>query len=939
MATSSDKPRLLRVAYLNPYLARAEEQAFRSLQDAARAANVELVARLPTELCEDDDFDFVISTASDIRKTTSHPLYLSAHLPRSAYVETSEIWSSTCSYDGYLCIADNLIEFFGHLSASRGLPVSQPGFYYNAPQVLDLVAPLEQIVAEGKLSLCYFGTNWEPRATRLFRRLAQRPYMRMYGPSASWSTIEPSSYRGAVPFDGWSVQAEYAAFGVGLVSLAFDHLVDDVVSNRVFEIISVGACAICPDTPWIRENFEDSVFYYGAFEEPDAILAQIDAAMGSIEANPAAATAMAAEARRRFEGRFDAATLLRNAVSFHEKWRIERDRRCTPWDEIIVDVIIRVGGRSVDTVRRAVQSLERQVTGRYRIIFVAHSPINLASILSDRYSRIVAFDIVDAPGANRSVALGAGLDALSADLFAVLDDDDYLLNHHFLGLFSALFTTPSQRRFAYSDVLRWAPGENGGFSLSKEGPAAGDIYALMQRFTSHCFLASRNCLEGLDRSRWDLETAEDILLICALLRTATPSHSPSATAVYVQGEDEASGFLSNPRRRRDELALYTEVAPWRGVIEQRFAPCPPDSLAFIAPRVRAVMQEARDRQSRGGGGALISSCVEISPARIDRRPGALDGRVLYGGRFVDEDVMFIGLPQFLGRIRGLSAGVRPDGSIRVGPASAWTIPLVVDIADYQLPGCTTIALLTFDGATSGLWVGLTQAEGEPIARTQVPPSSKVLAALVRGPSGAPLPRVLLQAGPSGLEGEVSVWRLHVGYLASELADALAWGEPRPPTAELAHRLESRLARFSFGERTVSPVQGVSINVRTARSAFSYPVEDGPFSEGVYRMVSTGRTPWDYFGRVYIPGSSNRHDIRVLLGDVREALRLFLVDERFQETLSPVAEIPAGKQEVEVWLATETGQPAYLVFQCTDAPQEGALTIRSIESFTQTVASP
>jgi hypothetical protein len=97
------------------------------------------------------------------------------------------------------------------------------------------------------------------------------------------------------------------------------HLFDDVISNRLFEIASVGACSICPDTPWIREHFKGSVFYYPAYGSVDAILSAVDAAMTFIRTRPNDAAAMARASKAIFEESFAGDRMLAHAVRYHQQ--------------------------------------------------------------------------------------------------------------------------------------------------------------------------------------------------------------------------------------------------------------------------------------------------------------------------------------------------------------------------------------------------------------------------------------------------------------------------------------------------------------------------------------------------------------------------------------------------------------------------------------------
>ena len=250
-----------RIGYLNPWKNAAESQAYHSMARAAIKAVHSLIHVSTTAEINAANLDFVIATSSTQPKATDVPTFGSIHEPRERFWQSSDYFDNLLSYDGYLTISDRLERFLRSLMAGYGR-AAVIGRYYNTPQQSEFRSALDRIVTLGQLGLCYFGTNWDRRGRPMFRELAQRDYMRIYGPTASWAYLKGRAYKGSPPFDGSSVQLEYAAFGAGLVALSQEHLLDDVISNRIFEIASVGAVAICPDMPWIRKNFGDSVFYY-----------------------------------------------------------------------------------------------------------------------------------------------------------------------------------------------------------------------------------------------------------------------------------------------------------------------------------------------------------------------------------------------------------------------------------------------------------------------------------------------------------------------------------------------------------------------------------------------------------------------------------------------------------------------------------------------------
>ncbi len=100
-----------------------------------------------------------------------------------------------------------------------------------------------------------------------------------------------------------------------------------------------------------------------------------------------------------------------------------------------------------------------------------------------------------------------------------------------------------------------------------------------------------------------------------------------------------------------------------------------------------------------------------------------------------------------------------------------------------------------------------------------------------------------------------------------------------------------------------------------------------------RVLGTGDTPWDYFVQIHVPPAEDpaARWIRVVVGDTPEPFTVFLVDERFERSLSSPTPVTAGKETVEIWLqAPEGGQGVYIVFQCGAAPKDKPMTLRAVE---------
>ena len=139
-----------------------------------------------------------------------------------------------------------------------------------------------------------------------------------------------------------------------------------------------------------------------------------------------------------------------------------RDRRCmvvvensTEQPRPIVEYIIRIGSRAVTTVERALASLAAQTYQAIAIILVQFHPVTGLDAMIDRYrARFSSIrHIVVANNGSRSTAWWAGLNAVSAEFFGMLDDDDTLFPNHVASVMDRFQREPGNG-FVYSGLIK-----------------------------------------------------------------------------------------------------------------------------------------------------------------------------------------------------------------------------------------------------------------------------------------------------------------------------------------------------------------------------------------------------------------------------------------------------------------------------------------------------
>ncbi|CAN5250914.1 hypothetical protein BH09PSE2_BH09PSE2_21030 [soil metagenome] len=427
-----------------------------------------------------------------------------------------------------------------------------------------------------------------------------------------------------------------------------------------------------------------------------------------------------------------------------------------------IDVIMRTGGRNPALLDRAVASVAAQTAGRIRLVLVMHGATDVERVAGFRNGRLADVLPVEAPGANRSRAMAAGLALVSAPHFALLDDDDYWLKDHLAGLLAAATETGPEPVFAYSDILRLLEGAGAPvLDVWREGPAKAPLGRITDRISVHAFLADLRALKPLHPEGWELETAEDALLIASLLAASRPVHVPGATAVYCMGRGDASAYLRHPHRARDELAFAREVAPLLPRILPRFGAEAPDPQAFLSPflaaeaSTRLALRLAESRVPVASYEGEAATPVADDPALVcEPLAGAVeaeDGAVVE--RAAGETRIRLGEPY--------AYAARLDLE---GAAAAFPCRLVLDFALHDAPA--SVLLLT--------------PEGDVLSEATAPPAPAAHELQLELPPEAGA--VVIRAAPGGDGGRITLLSLRLAYPLDSLG-----GEPEAARAALAAR--------------------------------------------------------------------------------------------------------------------------------------------------------
>lgn len=219
-----------------------------------------------------------------------------------------------------------------------------------------------------------------------------------------------------------------------------------------------------------------------------------------------------------------------------------------------VDYVVRVGSRDRRFLQRCFASLAAQTAGTVGLVVVRHAAVDgLDAVLDAVRDRLRRMTVIDIPaGAARSTALWAGIDAVAAPFFGMLDDDDALHPNHVATLLPIL--RDHRTAIAYSGSVRVfeSPHTLGRSSdpatenrdLFGLDPARPDRLAAWRlRIHSSAFIA-RTALRPEIGPDPRLHVIEDAFLIRRLARAGAlvPSWRPTTDFFWRETRDDNTAF-------------------------------------------------------------------------------------------------------------------------------------------------------------------------------------------------------------------------------------------------------------------------------------------------------------------------------------------------------------------------------------------------------------
>ncbi len=509
--------------------------------------------------------NFVVNFNFVFPKLTRFPTYAAVGIPLEEQRESDQKYLLT--FDGYLTVSGNKMRQFTTdlcLSMDKALPV----LFFPGQHGSSFSFPLSNLQ---NAKLMYCGQNWDKRYLALIKLLSKHEWFNVYGPSYGWESVGVN-YKGEISYDDHSLFEIYRQAGVGL-SLQSKEFVDyNIVTNRILEITAAGAVAIVQKMPFIEENFGDSVLYIDHRKPDKELYKDIVSHMDWIRAHPLEAAEKAQKANQILKSKFSAEEMLDRYLEYHHAsmkyggWSLSIPKKSQPE----VAVIIRAGGRPIEILERAFDSLKKQVYQNIRPILVLYKKLDYLEEFLEKYRPFFTkIDVVECWGGIRSTTLWAGLNYVynqNIPYFCILDDDDEFFPNHISNLFETLQQDNKKggtSQWAYSLWLEEHQGGEFKYWSIKENrtirfyaPLAKSIAEESQYLAPTSVFIKTSLLDQTILQDPYMHTGEDGYLWQLLFSKSLPVPSFRLTSLQHQ-HGENSNFATDPLRSFDLLKLKT----------------------------------------------------------------------------------------------------------------------------------------------------------------------------------------------------------------------------------------------------------------------------------------------------------------------------------------------------------------------------------------------
>ena len=318
---SADATLKKRFAFVNlwPGEVCAELEFFKRLQRVAQSLELSCVEISSTGYCYEtdrfltqDDVDFAISSFYESAKVYDMFSFFALLSPVTYYAQRGYgmYTQKILTHDDFLtskgvAVEDHILRSITDDSLHREIDLQ----IFPSHGVADCLEP------RGKpCRLVYVGSNWDSGKTPgkrhgCLRLLDETGQLVVYGPEKEvdgrrdmWKAFQ--SYRGEIPYDGYSLLSRINEHGISLAFSSPTHIEEGIATNKLFEATAAGAVIIYDNNPFGRKYFGDSLLYVDTDYHDEVICEQILSHLDWIKANPEDATELARKSQRIFKEHF-----------------------------------------------------------------------------------------------------------------------------------------------------------------------------------------------------------------------------------------------------------------------------------------------------------------------------------------------------------------------------------------------------------------------------------------------------------------------------------------------------------------------------------------------------------------------------------------------------------------------------------------------------------
>lgn len=387
--------------------------------------------------------DAVVASHEFSRKLTRFPMIGIVWSPLSFFMKDPYRMASIRSFDGYLAGNMRLRKFLSDMQIGMGRekPVAPGSFLPTACQ-----SDLDALATASDPKIFYAGVHWDgARHADLLAACARRGIMRLHGPAERWQDFG-EAYKGALPFDGKSVQAAIAEAGLALCLHRPEHRQDNLPSMRLFEALSVGALPICDDMGFARDHLSDVAFFVDPTLSPAAFVDALESILDWVRVHPREAYERAQRGKQWFERHWSLEQLIqRMLVPLVAALQPEQSPQ-EPELVVACEVILPLAGADASVIRQSLHSLAAASRPAFPLGLVllgdAQDMMATRGLLAEA-ARLLPTRHLQAIGPDGEVpSLHDALAAVQAEHAAFLSPGDRVTPDHFRHLSEALARAP-----------------------------------------------------------------------------------------------------------------------------------------------------------------------------------------------------------------------------------------------------------------------------------------------------------------------------------------------------------------------------------------------------------------------------------------------------------------------------------------------------------------